>query len=236
MDGDFLTAPTIHEKSVHSVLAFGMSVKKPVKCALVEFSLQRRKVSSIPFKGYSGRTFLSRDSLGVSYSAGNEIRRYDSKAREQRVLTSYPKGAFGPPVSSKDKNYCIHLATDSNSTSSIKELIGFQKASLVLYKQRNDLVVYKPPVFHEPIGAYQATGVYAFERWKDYLVGHTFFTVFVINIRTGHFGSWRSFEGGVVKSAVSKSGMIAVITRSGKLMVLPVMLIEKLRTGRFTDN
>ena len=231
-----LTSPKTVQNSIHSVIAFGFHMSEPVDCALLSVSLKKPKFGLLPFKGQSTRTFISNCGQRVSFSAGHEIKELSKQQNMSKALTSCKSGSLGPPITVNETSYCIHFEPKSKKKSAFQQFVGFQKASLAQFDDKGILRISEPPIFHEPIGAFQPTSVYAFTRWKDYLVGHTFFTVFVINLRTKTFGSWHSFEGGVVKSAISRDGLLAAVTRSGKVIILPILLVEKLRSGRLVNR
>ena len=232
----FLSSPKALHGHINSVLAFGAKINEPVSCLVASLSLDKRTVSKVSYTGYATNTYLARIDEKLSYVAVNEIRTIKPGASSSGLLLSSRRGFLGPPIKIDDRVYTVHFAPPGEKSGIVDKFIGFQKASLAVLTEGGKLHITLPPIFNEPKGAYQPTGVFAMYRWKDYLVGHTYFTVFVVNLRSGEFGSWRSFEGGVTKSALNEDGMLAAITRSGKIMLLPIDLIAAKQKGRIISG
>ena len=232
----FLSSPKTHDGHIHSVLAFGAKINEPVSCIVASLSLAERVVSKVAYTGFATNTFLARIDEKLSYVAVNEIRTITSGSDSSELFSSSQRGFLSPPIKVDDRVYAIHFTPPGEKSRVLDRFLGFQKASLAVLSEAGKLQIAVPPIFNEPKGAYQPTGVFAMYRWKDFLVGHTYFTVFVVNLRSGEFGSWRSFEGGVTKSALNKDGVLAAITRSGKMILLPVDLIATKQRGRIISG
>ena len=232
----FLCNAEIKDGYVHSLIAFGLDVSKPVPSALFRVDPWEKKIESFAYRGLAARSGLTPYERGFVFPAGRKVLYFDDEAKDIRCIAQCKGGSLSSLVSVDGRLYGIHFAKEqekSGALGGIKDLLSFKTLSLARVRPKRGAVeIYEPPLLREPRGAFQAASLYRFQRWEDYLFGHSFLSVFALNLDSGRFGSWRAFEGGVVASAINEDGIIALVSRSGKVLLLPLQSLLTMRSGK----